>query len=197
MKHDDDPMRDLALLAARGLLGASIAAHGAQKLLGWFDGAGLTGTGRFMEGLGFQPGEQHAKLAGYLEIAAGTLIATGSFGPVGPAILAAEMTTAGVSNHLKNGYFATNNGFELNTIYALAALFLALNDHGRLSFDGVTGLHGRIPPKLSFLIYGAGIAGAIYMLSRRQFAPPQTPQMPRVETGTIGEPAENAVPPNF
>jgi putative oxidoreductase len=197
MKHDDDPMRDLALLFGRGLLGASIAAHGAQKLLGWFDGPGLTGAGRFMEGLGFQPGEQHARLASYAEIASGVLIAAGAFGPVGPAILTSVMVTAAVSNHLKNGYFATQNGFELNTIYALAALFLALNDHGRLSFDRVIGLHGRIPPRLGVLIYGGGVGAAIYMLSRRRLQPPQTPQMPRAETGTIGEPAENVIPPNF
>jgi putative oxidoreductase len=196
MKHDD-PMRDLALLAARGILGASIAAHGAQKLLGWFDGPGLTGATGFFESLGFQPGEQHVRLASFAEMTAGGLIAAGALGPVGPAILASVMTTSAISNHLKNGYFAADDGIETNMIYVLAALFLAAGDYGRASFDGIVGLRDRIPPRLKMLTYAAGIVGAIYMLSRRTVPPGPAQETPRVETGTIGEPSGHYSPPNF
>lgn len=42
----------LGLLLVR-LIGFGLAAHGAQKVFGWFGGYGLAGTGGFMESLGF------------------------------------------------------------------------------------------------------------------------------------------------
>src|SRR5262245_36999188 len=45
----------IGLLVARLVLGLYMAAHGAQKLLGWFGGHGLAGTSGFFEKLGFRP----------------------------------------------------------------------------------------------------------------------------------------------
>ena len=42
---------DLGILLIRVLFGVPMAAHGAQKLFGWFGGYGLKGTGGFFEGL--------------------------------------------------------------------------------------------------------------------------------------------------
>ncbi len=44
------------LLVGRLVLGLLMAAHGTQKLFGWFGGHGLAGTGGFFESLGFRPG---------------------------------------------------------------------------------------------------------------------------------------------
>ena len=38
---------DAALLIARLIIGLGLAAHGMQKLLGWFSGYGLKGTAGF------------------------------------------------------------------------------------------------------------------------------------------------------
>ena len=35
---------DLGILIIRGVVGLALAAHGGQKLFGWFDGPGLRGT---------------------------------------------------------------------------------------------------------------------------------------------------------
>ena len=51
------------LLVARLVLGLAMAAHGAQKLFGWFGGHGLTGTTGFMEMLGFRPARPFALAA--------------------------------------------------------------------------------------------------------------------------------------
>ena len=39
---------EFGLLLLRVVLGLTLAAHGAQKLFGWFGGYGLDGTGGFM-----------------------------------------------------------------------------------------------------------------------------------------------------
>src|SRR4030081_2034063 len=69
--------RDLGLLALRAAVGGALVAHGAQKLFGWFGGAGLERTGATFERLGFRPGKQHALAAGLGEAAGGTLLAVG------------------------------------------------------------------------------------------------------------------------
>ena len=58
---------DAGLLLARMVLGLLMAAHGAQKLFGWFGGYGLAGTGGFFESLGFRPGRFFAAAAGFTE----------------------------------------------------------------------------------------------------------------------------------
>ena len=55
---------DAGLLLARMVFGLLMAAHGAQKLFGWFGGYGLAGTGGFFESLGFRPGRFFAAAAG-------------------------------------------------------------------------------------------------------------------------------------
>ncbi|HBG29993.1 MAG TPA: DoxD-like family protein, partial [Gammaproteobacteria bacterium] len=48
-------------------LGLIFAAHGAQKLFGWFGGYGLSGTGQWMASIGLRPGMLMAALAGSAE----------------------------------------------------------------------------------------------------------------------------------
>src|SRR6266699_4818781 len=96
---------DLGLFILRLVVGLLIAAHGAQKLFGWFGGYGLAGTGGFFENLGFRPGRLFAAAASVGEVVSGVLIALGLFGPVGPTILLSVMIVAAVSVHWKNGVF--------------------------------------------------------------------------------------------
>src|SRR5712671_1162548 len=59
---------DTGMLLLRLVVGWTMAVHGAQKLLGWFGGPGFTGTARFLEHMGFRPGELHAVLSGGAEL---------------------------------------------------------------------------------------------------------------------------------
>ncbi|WP_258045316.1 DoxX family protein, partial [Streptomyces sp. B188M101] len=56
--------RDLGLLALRVGTGAVLAAHGSQKLAGWFGGGGIQGTTAAMEAMGFHPPKHSAVAAG-------------------------------------------------------------------------------------------------------------------------------------
>jgi putative oxidoreductase len=148
---------EYGLLAVRLGLGLAIAAHGAQKLFGWFGGHGLAGTGGFFEAIGFRPGKPFAAIAGFGEGAGGLLIALGLFGPVGPALVLATMIVAAVAVHLKNGFWAANNGVELAYVYAFGALAIAFAGFGSLSLDTLL----RITPTSPSAVYGVLAVGAI------------------------------------
>jgi putative oxidoreductase len=174
-EHETHPVRDAAVLIGRLVLGGSIAAHGAQKMFGWFGGPGLEGAGGFFEKLGFRPGRDYARAASMTELGSGIAIALGIGGPLGPAAMASVMTTAAGSAHLKNGFFAQNQGYELNVMYGLGGLLLALDGYGNLSLDHLARLDSRrVPVWMRAAIFAGGIAAGVMMLSRREMqAPPE------------------------
>ena len=91
--HTLDPnMVGTGLLIGRLVLGLIMAAHGAQKLFGWFGGYGLNATGEFFVQLGFAPGRLFAFAASAGELASGLLVALGFLGPVGPALMLSAST---------------------------------------------------------------------------------------------------------
>src|SRR5271168_635916 len=102
-------IRDLVLLSARLAVGGGMAAHGAQKALGWFDGPGPEKAAKMMHDLGFRPGETYGPLAAWNEVASGVMIALGLGGPVGPSMLISSMIVAQTSVGWKNGFFAQKN----------------------------------------------------------------------------------------
>jgi putative oxidoreductase len=130
---------EIGLLLLRLAVGLTLAAHGSQKLFGWFGGYGLDGTGQFMEGLGFRPGRLHALMAGLAE-AGGLLLAFGFLTPLGSALVASVMIVAVMTVHLKNGFWLTGNGYEYNLLIGIAALSLAFTGPGTLSIDALLGL---------------------------------------------------------
>lgn len=188
-------MHDAALLLARGVVGSSIAAHGAQKLFGWFGGPGIESASKMFEGLGFQPPDVVARFASISEVTAGALIATGTGGPIGPIMLVATMAVATGSVHLRKGYFAQNQGFELNAMYAVSALLLAVDGYGGYSVDELTGMRAKTQhPIFGWLAVSAGIAAALAILARREL-PVAEPESPvSAEKGVVGAPAQNTAP---
>lgn len=159
------------LLVARLIFGFSMSAHGAQKLLGWFGGYGLTKTGEFLAPLGFRPGRLFAAIASSTEVVAGLLIALGLFGPVGPALMLSVMIVAAVTVHWNKGFFATANGIELPALYAAVAVVLALTGPGLFSLDAVLGLEALWSPALAAVALGVGVIGGIANLAARRRTP--------------------------
>jgi putative oxidoreductase len=135
-----------------------MAAHGAQKLFGWFGGYGLTGTAGFFESIGFRPGRLFATAAAVGEVVSGLLVTLGFLGPVGPALMLAVMIVA-ASTHWQNGLFATNNGYELALLYGAGAAALALTGPGRFSLDALLGLSSLSAPAIGVIALLVAIAG--------------------------------------
>jgi putative oxidoreductase len=158
----------VGLLVVRLVVGLLMAAHGSQKLLGWFGGHGLSGTSAFMEQIGFRPGRLFATLASVTEVVSGLLVALGFLGPVGPALMLSVMIVAAVSVHWKNGLFAMSNGIEVPLFYATAAAGLALIGFGSYSFDAMLGLTSLYTPAWAIIALAVGIAGGVgNLLARR------------------------------
>ncbi|MGW6519866.1 DoxX family membrane protein [Streptomyces sp. NPDC054962] len=130
--------RDLGLLLLRLGTGGVLAAHGAQKLFGWFGGHGLEGTGQFMESVGYAPGKASATAAGLAEAGGGTLLALGLATPAAGAAAAGAMAGASAV-HVPNGFFAQSGGYEHAASLGLAAAGLAITGPGRLSLDHALG----------------------------------------------------------
>jgi putative oxidoreductase len=118
--------------------GGVLAAHGAQKLLGWFGGGGIEGTGKFMESVGYSPGKASATAAGLAEAGGGTLLALGLATPAAGAAAAGAMAGA-AAVHVPNGFFAAEGGYEYAASLGLAAAGLAITGPGRLSLDHALG----------------------------------------------------------
>ena len=160
--------RDATLLVTRSVIGLSLAAHGAQKAFGWFEGPGPAGAAGFMESLGFRPGKRYAMLSSYSEVGSGVLVALGLGGPVGPAMMLSVMIVAMTSVHAKNGYFAQKNGVELPVMYAATALALAASGYGRFSLDAALHLHALRDERLATAALLGGAAGGAIALAQRR-----------------------------
>ncbi|MGC0341265.1 DoxX family protein [Streptomyces sp. SLBN-8D4] len=130
--------RDLGLLLLRLGTGGVLAAHGAQKLFGWFGGGGLEGTGQFMESVGYAPGKASATAAGLAEAGGGTLLALGLATPAAGAAAAGAMAGASAV-HAPNGFFNAGGGYEYAATLGLTAAGLAVTGPGRLSLDHALG----------------------------------------------------------
>ncbi|CAM4090852.1 DoxX family protein [Shewanella aquimarina] len=131
----------LAPLVLRLPLGLIFAAHGAQKLFGWFGGYGLEGTGQWMASVGFEPGYLMALLAGSAEFFGGLALVLGLLTRPAAALTAFTMAVA-MTLHVGNGLFVSNNGYEFALILLAASLSLAVQGGGRYSIDKL--LSGRL-----------------------------------------------------
>jgi putative oxidoreductase len=168
-------MDDLGLLLIRLPAGLLLAAHGAQKLFGWFGGGGPEGAGQMFESVGYRNGKTMAMLAGATEVAAGLGIAFGLFTPLAAAGVIGVMANAAVAVHLKAGLWSHKGGYEYPLVLATLAAGLAFQGPGALSLDAAAGI------ELTGLGWGIGavalgLVAAVAVLASRRQAPAAAPR---------------------
>jgi len=125
----------LSALLLRVPVGLILAAHGAQKLFGWFGGYGLEGTGQWMASIGLEPGFLMALLAGSAEFFGGLALALGVLTRPAAILTAFTMLVATFSVHIGNGLFMANNGYEYALTLFVVSIALAVQGAGSLSVD--------------------------------------------------------------
>lgn len=126
---------DAGLLLLRVVLGLTIAAHGAQKLFGWFGGHGLEGTGKAFAGMGYPAGKTMAAVAGLTEALGGLGLVLGLLTPLAGAAVLGAMINA-ISVTAGGGWFAPE-GVEFAVLLGAGAAALALTGPGRYAADRV------------------------------------------------------------
>ena len=125
----------IGALALRVPIGIIFAAHGAQKLFGWFGGYGLEGTGQFFGSVGLNPGYLMALLAGAAEFFGGLALVFGLLVRPAAAALSFVMLVAIFAVHWNKGFFAGSGGYEFALALFAASLALVFSGAGRLSAD--------------------------------------------------------------
>lgn len=123
------------LTVLRIVAGLTFAAHGAQKLFGWFGGYGLEGVGQWMESIGLSPGYWMALMAGSAEFFGGLALIVGVLARPAAAVLAVTMLVAIITVHLANGFFMSNNGYEFALALLAMSLAVVIEGAGKLSLD--------------------------------------------------------------
>ena len=159
------------LLIARLAIGLLMAAHGAQKLFGWFGGPGLRRFGEVLAQMGYRPGLAFASAAAVGEFASGLLIALGFLGPIGPALMLSVMIVAMITVHWSHGVFAMKNGIEVPLLYAVASIVFAVVGYGAYSLDALLGAANPWPAPLAWGALAVGLLGGLANSAIRR--PPQ------------------------
>lgn len=155
---------DAGLLIVRLALGLTVAAHGAQKLFGWFGGGGLEGTGQFFAMSGYPSGKTMALIAGLSETLGGLGLVLGLLTPLAGAAALGTMINA-MAVKWGGGFFAPA-GVEYELLLAATAAGLALTGPGRLAVDRrlpVLRAH-RLLHGIAAVVLAAVIAGLVLLV---------------------------------
>ncbi|MFA6163859.1 MAG: DoxX family protein [Methylobacter sp.] len=118
-------------------IGLILAAHGSQKLFGWFGGYGLDGTGQWMASVGLNPGFFMALLAGSAEFFGGVALILGLFTRPAAAINAVTMLVALFWVHWGKGFFLDTHGIEYALALLSANVALIFIGGGKYSLDAL------------------------------------------------------------
>lgn len=130
-----DRLRDLPWLIVRVMYGFFFIPHGAQKLFGWFGGAGLQRTAEGFAHIGLEPGVLWATYIGCLELIGGILIVVGLFTRPVAVLFIGFMLAAAVHFNVPNGYFWTKAGIEVPILLTALAVAIAIGGGGPYSLD--------------------------------------------------------------
>jgi putative oxidoreductase len=131
-----------SMLPLRLALSTVFFAHGAQKLLGWFGGDGLSATAHLFEvRLNLFPGFLWTFLAGGAEFFGALLIGAGLMTRLGASAIGTVMVVAIWKVHL--GAFFNPQGIEFPLSLLASSCALALYGGGRWSVD-----HAMLRPDL-------------------------------------------------
>ncbi|MEU2793624.1 MULTISPECIES: DoxX family protein [unclassified Streptomyces] len=157
---------DVGLLVLRLAVGLTMAAHGAQKLFGWFGGGGLDGTEQFFTASGYPAGKAMAVVAGLSETLGGLGLAVGLLTPLAGAAIVGTMVNA-LAVKWGGGFFAPE-GVEYELLLTAGAGALALTGPGRYAIDRllpVLRAH-RLAYGVAAVVLGVVLAGVILLLRK-------------------------------
>lgn len=147
---------DLALLVLRVVVGLLFIGHGLQKLVGWFGGRGLTGTGQWLESLGLRPGRFWATVTSLLEALGGLGLLLGLVTGVAALAIIAVMVMAILTVDASKGLWNAQGGYEFPLVLIALAVALGLAGPGAWALDTLYNL-----PTLTAQQFGIGLLAVL------------------------------------
>ena len=154
---------DLSLLILQLGVGLTFAAHGAQKVFGWWGGPGLARWEGAMAHMGFRPARLFAIVSALAELAGGVALAVGIVAPVVAAVLVAQTVVIIGHVHWANGFFNSKSGIEFPLVLGAGAAAVGLGGGSAVSLDGALGL--AIDPTIRVLLLVGGLVGGLIVLA--------------------------------
>jgi putative oxidoreductase len=153
----------LGLLILRLVIGLTLAAHGGQKLFGWFGGSGIAGWTGAMTRMRIRPATPWAWISALAEFVGGLALAAGLLFPLPTFAIAGSMLVAIALVHWPKGFFNTKGGYEFNLAILAAVAALALIGPGSYSLDRALGIQFPEPATILVLtvLTVVGVAGAL------------------------------------
>lgn len=180
------------LLILRVIAGLTIAAHGSQKLFGWFSGPGFARFAQGFQGQGLKPGWLWTSLLILGELGGGLSLAFGFLTPLGAAGMFGAMVMAIAKSHWKKGFWNRTGGVEFPLQLLAAGVALGIAGPGNYSLDHLFGI--AFPYPLLFIILAivallVDIVGLLLGSSRPAAVPAPAPA-----TGETTTPASESSP---
>jgi putative oxidoreductase len=166
----------VGILILRLVIGLTLAAHGSQKLFGWFGGPGMSKWTESVKRLRIRPAQPWAWVAALSEFGGGLLLALGLLGPLGSLAIIGAMLVAIATVHLSKGFWLSKGGYEFNLAIISAAVALALTGPGSYSLDNALGVHLPEPVTLIVGTIAVIIGVTATLASRKQAEPVSKPQ---------------------
>jgi putative oxidoreductase len=140
----------LGLLVLRLVIGLTVAAHGAQKLFGWWGGPGMKNWTAGMTRMRLRPATAWAWISALGELLGGLGLAAGFLIPLPNLAIAGAMLVAIALVHWPKGFFNSKGGFEFNLSILAAIAAIALIGPGDLSLDAAARIH--LPEPLTLIV---------------------------------------------
>jgi len=156
---------DLGLLVLRVIVGGVFAAHGAQKVFGWWGGPGMAGWTMAMGRMGLRPPRLWAMVSAGTELVGGLLFALGAVTPLVAALLVAQAIVIIVRVHWPKGLWNKDGGYEFPLVLLGGSAAIVGTGPGGLSLDSAVGLAATDTIRAALLVLA--LAGALLAILLR------------------------------
>ena len=154
---------DVGILIVRLVIGLTFAAHGAQKVFGWWGGPGFAGWTAGIERMGLRPAPLWAAISAGVELVGGGLLALGLLTPIASALLVAQSIYIIVRAHWSRGFWNRGGGIEFPLQILAGSLLVVATGAGAIAIDSALSIDFGSWWRVGFL--AAALVGALIAMA--------------------------------
>jgi putative oxidoreductase len=162
---------DIGLFLIRATAGLLMAAHGAQKLLGWFGGSSMAQWAADLERMGIRPAGAWAYISVGAQFFGGLLLAAGLLTPFATVSLVGPMAVVVIQKWSK-GFFNVRGGYEFMLLLLIIGVAFAFTGPGAVSVDAAIGFDLALELRLG-IVLATVVAAVAAVIPGRAAVPAQ------------------------